>query len=304
MKPTLLILAAGIGSRYGGVKQMDEIGPSGESIIDYSVFDAIRTGFGKVVFVLNPKIEKDFKAIYEQRLSGKIETAYVLQELDNIPKDVGFTPERVKPWGTGHAVLVAKEVIDTPFAVINADDFYGGQAFKVLGKFLSQLNNDETRYAMVGYQLKNTLSENGSVSRGICSTKEGLLTNVVERTKIYRTDGQIVFEENGREIPITGDSLVSMNLWGFTPKYFTQSEAWFVDFIRENARQLKAEFYIPYVVNKLITQGDASVRVLESHDRWFGITYQEDKAVGIARVRQMVREGRYPESLWDGEKPG
>ncbi len=304
MRPRLLILAAGIGSRYGGVKQMDKIGPSGESIIDYSVFDAIRAGFGKVVFVLNPKIEKDFKAIYEQRLSGKIETAYVLQKLDNIPEDVSFSPERVKPWGTGHAVLAAKEVINTPFAVINADDFYGRQAFEVLGNFLSQLNNDETRYAMVGYQLKNTLSENGSVSRGICSTKKGLLTDVVERKKIYRTDGQIVFEENGREIPITGNSLVSMNFWGFTPKYFAQSEAWFVDFIRENARQLKAEFYIPYVVNKLITQGNASVRVLESRDRWFGVTYQEDKALTIERVRQMVREGRYPESLWDGEKLG
>ena len=304
MKPTLLILAAGIGSRYGGVKQMDEIGPSGESIIDYSVFDAIRAGFGKVVFVLNPKIEKDFKAIYEQRLTGKIETAYVLQELHNIPVDVSFSSERVRPWGTGHAVLAAKEVINTPFAVINADDFYGRQAFEVLGDFLSQLNNDETRYAMVGYQLKNTLSESGSVSRGICSTKEGLLTDVVERTKIYRTDSQIVYEENGQVIPIAGDSLVSMNFWGFTPKYFAQSETWFVEFIRENARQLKAEFYIPYVVNKLITQGDANVRVLGSHDRWFGVTYKEDKAVTIARVRQMVREGRYPKSLWDREKLG
>ncbi|HDO06199.1 MAG TPA: nucleotidyltransferase [Bacteroidetes bacterium] len=304
MKPTLLILAAGIGSRYGGVKQMDEIGPSGESIIDYSVFDAIRAGFGKVVFVLNPKIEKDFKAIYEQRLSGKIETAYVLQELHNIPVDVSFSSERVRPWGTGHAVLAAKEVINTPFAVINADDFYGRQAFEVLGDFLSQLNNDETRYAMVGYQLKNTLSESGSVSRGICSTKEGLLTDVVERTKIYRTDSQIVYEENGQVIPIAGDSLVSMNFWGFTPKYFAQSETWFVEFIRENARQLKAEFYIPYVVNKLITQGDANVRVLGSHDRWFGVTYKEDKAVTIARVRQMVREGSYPKSLWDRAKLG
>ena len=304
MKPTLLILAAGIGSRYGGVKQMDKIGPSGESIIDYSVFDAIRAGFGKVVFVLNPKIEKDFKAIYEQRLSGKIETAYVLQELHNIPVDVSFSPERVRPWGTGHAVLAAKEVINTPFAVINADDFYGRQAFEVLGDFLSQLNNDETRYAMVGYQLKNTLSESGSVSRGICSTKEGLLADVVERTKIYRTDSQIVYEENGQVIPIAGDSLVSMNFWGFTPKYFAQSETWFVEFIRENARQLKAEFYIPYVVNKLITQGDANVRVLGSHDRWFGVTYKEDKAVTIARVQQMVRKGRYPKSLWDREKLG
>ena len=298
MSPTLLILAAGIGSRYGGVKQMDKIGPSGESIIDYSVFDAIRAGFGKVVFVLNPKIEKDFKVIYEPRLSGKIETAYVLQELNNIPEGVSYNPKRVKPWGTGHAVLVAKEVIETPFAVINADDFYGREAFEVLGDYLSQLKNEETRYAMVGYQLKNTLSENGSVSRGICSTKEGLLTDVVERTKIYRTDGQIVFEENGREMPIDGNSLVSMNFWGFTPKYFAQSEAYFIDFINENAQQLKAEFYIPYVVNRLITQGDAEVRVLESHDQWFGVTYQEDKAVSIARVRQMVLEGKYPESLW------
>ncbi|VAW30528.1 Glutamate synthase [NADPH] large chain [hydrothermal vent metagenome] len=298
MVPTLLVLAAGIGSRYGGVKQMDKIGPSGESIIDYSVFDAIRAGFGKVVFVLNPEIEKDFKAIYEPRLSGKIETAYVLQELSNIPEGVSYNPKRVKPWGTGHAVLVAKEVIETPFAVINADDFYGREAFEVLGDYLSQLKNEETRYAMVGYQLKNTLSENGSVSRGICSTRNRLLTNVVERTKLFPKNGQIVFEENGREMPIDGNSLVSMNFWGFTPKYFTQSEAYFVDFINENAQQLKAEFYIPYVVNRLITQGDAEVRVLESHDQWFGVTYQEDKVVSVARVQQMVLEGKYPENLW------
>ncbi len=300
MNPTLLILAAGIGSRYGGVKQIDKVGPSGESIIDYSVFDAIRAGFGKVVFVLNPNIEKNFKAIYEPRLSGKIKTAYVLQVLDNIPKGVSFNPGRVKPWGTGHAVLAAKDVIDTPFAVINADDFYGREAFEVLGNYLSQLKNDETRYAMVGYQLVNTLSENGSVSRGICSTKNGLLTDVAERTKIYKKEGQIVYEENDKENPIDGNSLVSMNFWGFTPKYFQQSEAWFVDFIRENAQQLKAEFYIPYVVNKLITQGDAGVRILESHDRWFGVTYREDKAVTVARVRKMVLERRYPESLWEG----
>jgi len=298
MSPTLLILAAGIGSRYGGVKQMDKIGPSGESIIDYSVFDAITAGFDKVVFVLNPKIEKEFKAVYEPRLSGKIETAYVLQELNNIPEGVSFSPERVKPWGTGHAVLVAKEVVNTPFAVINADDFYGREAFEVLGDYLLQLKNDETRYAMVGYQLANTLSENGSVSRGICSTKNGLLTDVVERTKIYKKERQIVYEENGKENPIDGNSLVSMNFWGFTPKYFEQSEAWFADFIRENARQLKAEFYIPFVVNKLITQSDANVRVLESHDRWFGVTYKEDKSITIAKVKELVEAGVYPENLW------
>ena len=299
MKPTLLILAAGIGSRYGGVKQMDKIGPSGESIIDYSVFDAIRAGFGKVVFVLNPNIEKDFKAIYEPRLSGKIETAYVLQELDNIPEGVTFNPERVKPWGTGHAVLVAKDEIDTPFAVINADDFYGREAFQVLSGFLSQRQNDETHYAMVGYQLKNTLSENGSVSRGVCSTHNGLLTDVVERTKIYKEEKEkIVYEEDGKKHPISGNSLVSMNFWGFTPKYFEQSEAFFKDFILENAQQLKAEFYIPYAVNKLITRGDADVRVLESHDQWFGVTYQEDKPVTIANVKKLVKAGAYPENLW------
>ncbi len=299
MKTTLLILAAGIGSRYGGVKQMDKIGPSGESIIDYSVYDALQAGFGKVVFVLNPKIEKDFKAVYEPRLAGKIQSAYVLQELDNIPEGVTFNPERVKPWGTGHAVLVAKNEIDTPFAVINADDFYGREAFQVLGQFLLQRQNDETHYAMVGYQLKNTLSENGSVSRGICSTQNGLLADVVERTKIYRQkNGEIVYEEEGKTFPIDGNSLVSMNFWGFTPKYFEQSEAFFRDFIRENAQQLKAEFYIPYVVNKLITENKADVRVLQSHDQWFGVTYREDKPVTIAKIQELVREGRYPDNLW------
>jgi len=299
MKPTLLILAAGIGSRYGGIKQMDKIGPSGESIIDYSIFDAIRAGFGKMVFVLNPKIEKDFKAVYEPRLSGKIDTAYVLQEINNIPEGVDFNPARVKPWGTGHAVLAAKEAINTPFAVINADDFYGRQAFDVLSRFLSPLQNDETHYAMVGYQLANTLSENGSVSRGICSTTNGLLTDVVERTKIFKEEnGAIVFEENGKKQTIDGNSLVSMNFWGFTPKYFEQSETFFTDFIRENAQQLKAEFYIPYVVNKLITQQDADVRVLESHDQWFGVTYQEDKPITIAKVKELVGAGIYPKNLW------
>ncbi len=299
MKPSLLILAAGIGSRYGGVKQMDKIGPSGESIIDYSVFDAIRAGFGKVVFVLNPEIEKDFKAVYEPRLAGKIETAYVLQKLNNIPDGVAFNSERVKPWGTGHAVLMAQNEINAPFAVINADDFYGRQAFEVMGKFLSERKNDETHYAMVGYQLGNTLSENGSVSRGICSTRDGLLTDVVERTSIYRqADGTIVYEEGGKKYPIGENSLVSMNFWGFTPRYFGQSEAYFSDFIRENAQQLKAEFYIPYVVNKLITEGKADVKLLESHDQWFGVTYQEDKPVTINKIKELVRMGLYPKRLW------
>jgi len=298
MKPTLLILAAGIGSRYGGIKQMDQIGPSGESIIDYSVFDAIRAGFGKVVFVINPKIEKEFKEVYERRLSGKIETAYVLQELSKIPEGLHLHPGRKKPWGTGHAVLVARDLIHEPFAVINADDFYGAEAFKVLGSYLSTMKNDVTHYAMVGYPLKNTLSENGSVSRGVCQVQDGKLAAVVERTSIVRKDGHIVYEENGEQVPVDEDVLVSMNLWGFIPGYFDYSETYFREFIQAHANELTAEFYIPFVVNKLIKEKKATVRVLESLDQWFGVTYQADKAVTIKKLRAMVEAGTYPVSLW------
>ncbi len=298
MKPTLLILAAGVGSRYGGVKQMDPIGPSGENIIDYSVFDAIRAGFGKVVFVINSKIEKEFKEVYEARLSGKIETEYILQEISNIPEGLTFNPGRAKPWGTGHAVLVAKNIINEPFAVINADDFYGRHAFDVMGRYLSGLRLDDTHYAMVGYELKNTLSENGSVSRGICNTVDHMLTGVMERTSIIREGDGIIFEENGKKFPLDENELVSMNIWGFTPKYFEQSEGYFIKFIRENADNLKAEFYIPFVINQVINEDEAFVRVLESHDQWFGVTYQEDKAQTIQRVKGMIDDGCYPESLW------
>ncbi len=298
MKPTLLILAAGIGSRYGGVKQMDKIGPSGESIIDYSIFDAIRAGFGKVVFVINPKIEKEFKAIYEARLQGEIETAYVLQEIDNIPAGLKSNPERIKPWGTGHAVLVAKELIHEPFAVINADDFYGADAFNVMGNYLSGLDNSATDYAMAGYLIKNTLSENGSVSRGVCRVEEGNLADVVERTAIIKTPTGVVYEEDGVQVHIEENALVSMNFWGFTPKYFEQSEAYFRDFIQAHAHELKSEFYIPYVVNKLIKEEKASVKVLESHDQWFGVTYQADKDVTIKHIKALVESGKYPANLW------
>ena len=298
MKPTLVILAAGIGSRYGGVKQMDKIGPSGESIIDYSVFDAIRAGFGKVVFVLNPKIIDEFKEIYEKRLAGKIETSFVLQELNNIPAGVKFNPERVKPWGTGHAVLVTKNVVNEPFAVINADDFYGSHAFELIAGFLSKLKNGQAEYAMVGYKLKNTLSDHGTVSRGICQLKNGLLTDVVERTSIARKGDKVVFQEDGKEIEIDEDSVVSMNFWGFTPKYFEQSEKDFKDFITKNANQLKAEFYIPTVANNLIAGNEASIHVLTSNGQWFGVTYQEDKPITIANIQKLVKEGKYPVSLW------
>jgi len=298
MKPTLLILAAGIGSRYGGVKQMDKIGPSGESIIDYSVFDAIRAGFGKVVFVLNPKIIDDFKSIYEPRLKGNIETEYILQELHNIPEGISFNSERIKPWGTGHAVLVAKNYINEPFCVINADDFYGRHAFVLISEFLSNMENTDPKYAMVGYKLKNALSDHGTVSRGVCTAKDGLLTDVVERTSIRRKDRNVVFDDDGHDQVIDENSVVSMNFWGFTPKYFEQSEMDFRIFIEENANQLKAEFYIPSVVNNLIESGDATCSVLTSNDQWFGVTYQEDKPVTIEKIRELVEGGSYPENLW------
>ncbi len=298
MKPTLLILAAGLGSRYGGIKQMDKIGPAGESIIDYSVFDAIRAGFGKVVFVLNKNIIDDFKEIYETRLKGKIQTEYILQELNNIPAGIEFNAERVKPWGTAHAVLVAKDVIKEPFAVINADDFYGKDAFKVLSEYLQSLSNNSTDYSMVGYKLKNTLSENGSVSRGICSYETGFLTDVVERTNIYKKDNKVVFEENEAVLEIPEDSIVSMNFWGFSPKFFSQMENDFKKFIIENAKNLKAEFYIPLVANNLIKRNEARVKVLTSDAEWFGITYKMDKEETIKKVSQLVERGSYPPSLW------
>ncbi len=299
MKPTLLILAAGLGSRYGGVKQMDKIGPSGESIIDYSIYDAIRAGFGKVVFVLNPTIENDFREIYEPRLKGKIETGFVLQEISNIPEGIEFNPERVKPWGTGHAVMMAKDVINEPFAVINADDFYGGDAYRVMSDYLQSLTNNQTDYSMVGYLLKNTISEFGSVSRGVCSLDENsFLTGVVERTSIVRKGDKIVYEENGSEVEIDENSIVSMNFWGFTPRFFEQLDRDFRKFIVENANQLKAEFFIPLVVNNLIKSNEASIKVLKSTAQWFGVTYREDKPVTIQKVKELVEKGIYPENLW------
>ncbi len=301
MKPTLLILAAGIGSRYGGVKQMDKIGPSGESIIDYSVFDAIRAGFGKVVFVLNPKIEKDFKEIYETKLAGKIETDYVLQEVSAVPDGVCVSKNRVKPWGTGHAVLVAKNVINEPFAVINADDFYGKKAFILISKFLSDLKLNSSEYAMVGYKLANTLSENGSVSRGICKTENGLLTDVVERTSIEYVNNDIMYTDNGETHKIDSQSVVSMNFWGFSPLYFNQLEKDFISFINKNSEEIKAEFYIPTVVNNLIDKKEASIKMLTSDDQWFGVTYQEDKETTIKKVGELVKAGVYPTNLWNSQ---
>ena len=298
IKPSLLILAAGIGSRYGSLKQLDQLGPNGETIIDYSVFDALRAGFGKVVFVIRKSIEKEFAETLMQKLARHIEVDYVLQEIENIPNGISIHPERVKPWGTGHAVLMASEVIHEAFAVINADDFYGADAFNVLGAHLKQAQTGQ--YSMVGYQLQNTLSEHGTVSRGVCQTDENmLLLSVTERTKIESKSGKIQYiNETGEALTLNPNSIVSMNCWGFTPDFFLRLKQGFNEFIEVHAQSLKGEFYIPSVVNHLINTGDASVKVLESNSIWFGVTYREDRGHAVNQLKQLVKQGIYPEKLW------
>ena len=301
VKPTLLVLAAGMGSRYGALKQMDGVGPNNEAIIDYSVYDAIRAGFGKVVFVIRHSFEADFKEVFNaERFGHKIEVEYVFQELDYLPE--GFTlPEgRVKPWGTNHAVMMAAKAIDTPFAVINADDFYGQDAYEVMGSYLSNLAGSTNSYAMVGYEVNKTLSENGTVSRGVCTVDEsGNLTSMVERTKIERVDGTIVFHDLGTDEPLAENTPVSMNLFGFTPDYFRHSEAYFKEFLPANIDNLKAEFFIPLMVNKVINEGTATMRVLKTTSDWFGVTYKEDKPMLMAKIEELIAAGEYPRNLWE-----
>jgi UTP-glucose-1-phosphate uridylyltransferase len=300
MKPTLLILAAGMGSRYGSLKQIDQLGPSGETIIDYSVYDAVRAGFGKVVFVIRRSIEEEFKEVFLNRFGNKIEVDFVLQELENVPEGITYSIGREKPWGTGQAILVAAEKIREPFIAINADDFYGVEAFKAAAGYLTQISNlQQNEYCMIGYQLKNTLSEFGSVSRGICETdQQQFLQTVTERTSIRRTGEKIVAEEQQEKIELKADSLVSMNFWGFTPAIFEFLKEKFRIFIEQNANQPKAEFYIPVVVNELIQEGRARVKVLTSAGKWFGVTYKEDREKVMQAIARQVESGQYPEKLW------
>jgi len=302
MKPTLLIMAAGVGSRYGGLKQLDTFGPSGETLIDYSVFDAMRAGFGKIVFVIRKEIEKEFKAFYGERYSGKIPVDYVMQEIDAIPAGYSYNSQRTKPWGTGQAILLAAGIINEPFSVINADDFYGREAFAEMGSYLSSLDdNSHTSFAMVGYKLSETLSEFGGVSRGKCNIDEqSLLKGVTEIIGIERRpEGCIAYKDkDGQWIPLAGDSIVSMNTWGFTPRIFNFLERDFKIFLNQNADNPKAEFYIPSVVNHLLETGEAHVNVLLSNDHWFGVTYHEDKAWVSYEIRKLVAKGIYPEKLF------
>jgi NDP-sugar pyrophosphorylase family protein len=301
IKPTLFVLAAGMGSRYGGLKQLDGLGPNGETIMDYSIFDALRGGFGKVVFVIRHIFEEDFRTKILKKYENHIPVEIVFQELDSLPAGFSVPTGREKPWGTNHAVLMGAKAINEPFAVINADDFYGRESFKILADYLTSLNGKQNDYCMVGYRLGNTLSESGSVARGICEKdSEDFLTTVVERTYIIRdADGQIRFrDENGNLQPVGENTPVSMNMWGFTPEYFRYSAEQFRDFLTENQDNLKAEFFIPLVVNNLITADTARVKVLDTPSKWFGVTYQEDRQGVVDKLAELTKKGEYPAKLF------
>lgn len=301
MKMTLNVLAAGMGTRYGGLKQIDPVGPSGETILDYSVYDALRAGFERVVFTIRRDIEKDFREAVGRRFEGRLDVAYAFQELGMLPDGFSVPEGRAKPWGTAHAVLCAADAINEPFVVINADDFYGAESYRLLAECLQSASNaPKAQYALVGFKLRNTLSEHGHVARGICECDENmLLRNVVERTKILKRNNAAAYiDEAGVEHPLTGDEWVSMNIWGFTPSFFEQLRVRFTEFLRESVGQEKAECYIPWVVDRLIADNQASCRVLPTASSWFGVTYQEDKPQVVQSIRHLVDQGAYPEALW------
>lgn len=297
MKPTLVVLAAGMGSRYGGLKQMDAFGPNGETIIEYSIYDAIRAGFGKVVFVIRDFFKKDFEELFAPKLEGKIEYAFVTQEITKIPDGYDIHPERQKPWGTAHAVYVAKDEVKGPFAVINADDYYGKESYQAITDYFIEFSD----YCLVGYFLRNTLSDHGTVNRGICaSDTEGNLATVIERTKIKQGEDGVVRYTNSDtdqgELDI--NSLVSMNMWGFTKDYFEYFEKYFGEFLKANGMILKSEYYIPKLIDDLIRTKQKEVKVLETESEWFGVTYQEDKPVVIEKINNLLERKVYPEVLW------
>ncbi len=301
MKPTLLVLAAGMGSRYGGLKQIDPIGPNGEIIIDYSIFDAVKAGFGKVVFVIRKDIEEMFKEHIGSRFEGIIPVEYAYQQLDDLPSGFSIPEGRKKPWGTGHAIYAARKVVNEPFAVINADDFYGKSAYSLLAqKLKNTVDSDVSDYSMVGFVLSNTLSEHGFVSRGVCELdKNSILETVVERTNIVKTEGGAEATlDDGNKLELTGDEVVSMNFWGFTTSLFDHLERMFSSFLKERGNELKSEFYIPTVVADLIKEGKAKASVLTSTDSWFGVTYPDDKEVVVESVRELVDNGTYPNKLF------
>ena len=298
MKPTLLVLAAGMGTRYGGNKQLDEVGPSGETIIDYSIYDAIRAGFGKIVFVIRRDIEGQVKDRFAEKLKGKIDVDYVFQEITNLPEGVKVSPERQKPWGTSHAILVTENNIKEPFGVINADDYYGVESFKILHDFLVN-DKDPVCYCIVGYKMGNTLSEHGHVNRGVCGVgSDGLLKNIVETRQIEKTsDGAVAPGTDGNTLHFTGNEVVSMNLWGFKPSCFHFLGEEFRNFIEKSGMDPKSELDIPTSIDKFVKNGEITIRILMSNDRWFGVTYREDKPFVVQSINEMIRKGVYPAKL-------
>lgn len=300
MKPTLLILAAGMGSRYGGLKQLDGIGPCGETIMDYSVFDAKRAGFGKIVFVIRSNFKEDFFKRIVSRYANHIDVDVVYQEIESVPEGCAYNTERTKPWGTNHAVLMGKKVINTPFAVINADDFYGKDSYGELAKFLIASEGRKNSYCMVGYQIGNTLSESGTVSRGVCSVEGEFLSSIVECGKIGRENGVIRYPKaDGTFETLESDTPVSMNMWGFTPDYFDYSEEAFRTFLKERGNEPTSEFYIPTMINDLIVAKKITCKVLRTTSKWFGVTYAEDKQQVISKINQLIADGCYPKQLWE-----
>lgn len=298
MQPTLLILAAGMASRYGSMKQTQSFGPDGETIMDYSIYDAIRAGFGKVVFIIRKDFADDFKAIFEPKLKGKIATEYVYQEKDAYLPDVEVPAERTKPWGTGHAVLCARDAVKEPFAVINADDFYGKDSFVKAADFLKNVCNEKT-YCIIGYELSKTLSEHGTVSRGVCQVDgSNNLVSIKERTKIYREDGSIVYEENDQKYNVPNYSSVSMNFWGFHPSLFDTTEKLFHSFVKENKENIKSEFFIPIIAEDFMHRLGGEIKVIPTSAQWFGVTYKEDAPGVKSSIDALVASGEYPASLW------
>jgi NDP-sugar pyrophosphorylase family protein len=300
-QPTLLILAAGIGSRYGSLKQIDRFGPAGETIVEYSIFDALRAGFGKIVIVVRQHFVDDFREIVLKRAMNRADISFVYQELDHLPPGYTVPPDRLKPWGTGHAVLMAAGVIDTSFAVINADDFYGAESYVVIGNFLSRPSSGNVEeYCLVDYRLGNTLSESGTVSRGVCQVDEnGYLTNITEHKKIIRNGKDIISRISDTEsVVFTGDEPVSMNLMGFRPSMFNYLQHLFREFLDQHIGENNAEFYIPFAMNEVIRSGKAVVKVLSTRSRWFGITYREDREIVSRNLKSLVQQGAYPKDLW------
>jgi len=298
MKPTLIILAAGMASRYGSMKQTEGFGPAGETIMDYSVFDAIKAGFGKVVFIIRKDFAESFKANFGNKLEGKIEVDYVFQEMNSFVIEDNIPPERTKPWGTGHAVLCASGLVKEPFAVINADDYYGVDAFKQAAVFLQTQCNENT-YAIIGYQLNKTLSEHGTVSRGVCQVDDSFnLISIKERTKIYQQEAKVVFEDNGISVEVEPNSSVSMNFWCFHPSVFSSAKSLFADFVIQSKEDIKAEFFIPIIADSFITTPHHSIKVIPTSSQWFGVTYKEDAKSVKEKIDILIEKNVYPRSLW------